>query len=185
MKRYRSLTSAFTLIEILVVVVILGITAGLIIPQLSNASDLTAAAAGRVVLADLTYAQNCAITTQRTHYVMFSKGADADTYTMLDQVSPSQSVLTHPVTQMLFKQTFGKGGASSLNRVRLGTLTLGSDPAASTIAFDALGSPYVYTTTTGLVQLTSTGTIDLVCKDYTLRLSVAPFTGEMSVAPTP
>ncbi|HEV7300383.1 MAG TPA: prepilin-type N-terminal cleavage/methylation domain-containing protein [Tepidisphaeraceae bacterium] len=179
----HSLRPAFTLIEILVVIVILGITAGLIIPQLSNANDVTAAAAGRVVLADLTYAQNAAITTQRTHYIAFAKGTDADTYVLVDRVSPSQRVLMHPVTQMPFKQTFGKGGNGSLNRVRLGTLTLGADTATSTIAFDALGSPYAYTTAAGLVPLTASGMVDLVCNEFTLRVSVAPFTGEMSVAP--
>jgi type II secretory pathway pseudopilin PulG len=175
-------SAAFTLAEILVVVMILGITAALIIPQLSNANDLNAAAAGRVVLADLTYAQNTAITTQRMHYVRFTAGAASDTYTVLSAVSPTEQLVAHPITQGPFRQTLGAGGSSGLTRARLGTLSIGGVAGANTIAFDSLGSPYVYTAANGLVALSDAATIDIACGEFSIRLTVAPFTGEFTAA---
>jgi prepilin-type N-terminal cleavage/methylation domain-containing protein len=179
MKHHRK-SAAFTLVEILVVIVIIGIAATLIIPQLSNANDLNAAAAGRVILADLTYAQNCAITTQRTHYVKFVVGTNSDTYSVLSQITPSEQVITHPVTQASFRQTLGSGGHAGLVRARLGTVSIGGVSGANTVAFDSLGSPYVYTAANGLVALSDAATIDIACGQDTLRLSVAPFTGEFT-----
>lgn len=175
-----ALAQAFTLVEILVVIVILGIAATLIIPQMSAASDLRAAAAARVLIADLTYAQNCAITTQKTHYVKFTTAAASDTYSVLDAVSPTEHVVRHPVTQMQFTQVLGQGGASGLAGARLGDLTFGAG-TATTIAFDSLGSPYSYSATDGLVALADAGTVDVTCNGFTLRIAVEPYTGELSV----
>lgn len=179
---YRnSAARAFTLIEILVVVVILGIAATLIIPQLSSAGDLNAAAATRVVLADLNYAQNCAITTQKTYFVTFTKGVNSDTYSVLDQITPTEHVVTHPVTQMPFTQILGSGGSSAMSAARLGDIKLEATNTAVTIAFDSLGSPYSYSAGTGLVAMPDTGTIDVSCRGFTLRISIEPYTGELSV----
>ncbi len=181
MKTQRERCRAFTLVEILVVVVILGIVSVLVIPQLSNASDLRAAAAARVVLADLTYAQNCAITTQKTHFVEFASGEITDTYRVLDQMSPTQNVLRHPVTQMPFVQALGPATTSGMNNARLGTISIGTSPEpTATIAFDSLGTPYFYTTTDGLTALADPAAIDVVSDSYTIRIHVQPYTGELS-----
>src|SRR5215475_9916349 len=55
------LRRGFTLVEILAVVVILGIASAIIIPQIGSRDDMKAAAAARVLIADLIYAQNLAI----------------------------------------------------------------------------------------------------------------------------
>ena len=121
MMMYRNWTArAFTLIEILVVVVILGIAATLVIPKLSSAGDLNAASAARVVLADLNYAQNCAITTQKPCFVSFSKSTNSDTYSLLDSVAPSEHIMTHPVTQMAFTHQFPAGAIEQVVEQRFG-----------------------------------------------------------------
>src|SRR3982751_6922276 len=68
----------FTLIEILTVVVILGIAAAAVIPELGTRDDLKIASTARNVMGDLMYAQNRAIATQKKHYVQFS----GSTYTL-------------------------------------------------------------------------------------------------------
>ncbi len=175
----RHVRSAFTLIEILVCIVILGIAATLIIPQMSNASDLQAAAAARVLIADLTYAQNAAITSQKTHYVKFTKGSDTDTYSVIDAVSPAENIVRHPVSQMTFTQKFGVGGVSALSGARIGDIELGT-AGATTIAFDSLGSPSSYTSGAP-VPLADPGTIDVTCNGFALRIAIEPYTGELSV----
>src|SRR4051812_38065552 len=63
--------SGFTLIEILVVVVILGIASAIVIPQIGSREDLNVATAARALMADLIYAQNLAIAKQKSYYVRF------------------------------------------------------------------------------------------------------------------
>src|SRR4051812_1277839 len=63
--------AAFTLVEILMVVIILGIASAVIVPNLGTRNDMNVAAAARVVMADLMYAQNRAIVTQSMTYVQF------------------------------------------------------------------------------------------------------------------
>src|SRR5260221_11201513 len=78
--RVRQIKRAFTLVEILVVVVILGITAAIVVPQIGTQSDLKAAAAAREIMADLIYAQNRSIATQTKHYVVFNTTAGSQSY---------------------------------------------------------------------------------------------------------
>ena len=45
--------------------------------------DLKAAAAARMLMADLIYAQNRAISTQTRHYVKFDTGSSPQTYSLV------------------------------------------------------------------------------------------------------
>ena len=89
------LRSAFTLIEILIVVVILGIAAAVIVPQLGTRDDLRAAAAARTLMADLIYAQNRAVALQKTHYVIFNTSSGK--YDVTDAVAPNH-LISQPLT---------------------------------------------------------------------------------------
>src|SRR2546421_10931160 len=66
--------SGFTLVEILVVVIILGIAGAIIVPSIGSRNDLKAAAAAREIIADLIYTQNLAVTSQGNRYVKFGVG---------------------------------------------------------------------------------------------------------------
>ena len=86
--------AAFTLIELMIVIVILGISAAVVVPLAVDARDLQATSAARIVTSDLQYAQNTAIAFQDPVIVQFQTGVE--TYRLLDS---SWSTLTNPVTK--------------------------------------------------------------------------------------
>jgi prepilin-type N-terminal cleavage/methylation domain-containing protein len=168
----------FTLVEILCVVVILGIASAVIIPQIGTRDDLSAAAAARVVMSDLMYAQNRAIAMQKKHYVQFS----GQQYFLYDQAPPTTPnatlTITQPVTKGSYMQTFGAAN-TSLSNASLGTPNFNG---LTTLAFDEMGSPYSYNTaTTALTALSNAGTISVTNGTITLRISIEPYTGEATV----
>src|SRR5258705_9768438 len=61
--------AGFTLVEIVMVVIILGIASAVIVPNLGTRNDMNVAAAARVIMADLVYLQNQTNVTQAMHYV--------------------------------------------------------------------------------------------------------------------
>src|SRR4051812_16322402 len=86
----------FTLVEILMVVLILGITSAIIAPQLGTRNDVKVRAAARVLVADLLYAQNLAIAQQKMIYVKFDDAAE--NYRLMDAPA-ANSEIKHPVTK--------------------------------------------------------------------------------------
>src|SRR5205809_396269 len=95
-----SIHKGFTLVEILVVV-ILGIAGAIIVPSIGTRDDLKAAAAARVIMADLIYTQNLSITSQGNRYIAF------DTAGQKYQVNDSAgAVIQHPVNHVPYVQKF-------------------------------------------------------------------------------
>lgn len=166
--------SAFTLVEILVVVIILGIISAMILPAIGSRDDLRTAAAARIVMSDLIYAQNLAISRQQPHYVRFTSTGYG-----IYNVATGGSPLNHPVNHTPYTCTFGTGGTAGLQNT---TLASSSFDGQAILAFDELGAPYAYDTTNGMVPLTSAGTIRLTSGTYELIISIEPFTGEVTVA---
>jgi prepilin-type N-terminal cleavage/methylation domain-containing protein len=163
--------TAFTLIEILMVVVILGIVSAMIVPQISTRDDLKVAAAARMVMADLIYAQNRSIAEQKMYCVKFDP--TAETYGVVTEAAQS-TYITHPLTKGQYLTAFGSHGLENI------TIESADFDGKTTIGFDELGSPYAVTAG-GPVALANNGTIQLKCGDYTLTISIEPFTGEMSL----
>ncbi len=170
----------FTLVEILVVVIIIGIAGAIIVPQISSRNDLKTSAAARMVMADLIYAQNLAITKQKNQYVMF----DLSTGTYQVVTAPDMSVVTNPVTHSPFVVRFGTGGGSGLENTQLVDATfLGQGSATSfTIGFDELGTPLMWPGSDPPVTMTS-GSITLQTGTYKLKLDIEPYTGLITVTP--
>ena len=57
-------SGAFTLVELMVVIIILAIVAAITVPSLSSGADFQALSAARMLMADLQYAQDFAVTHQ-------------------------------------------------------------------------------------------------------------------------
>ncbi|HZN68499.1 MAG TPA: type II secretion system protein [Tepidisphaeraceae bacterium] len=175
-----SAARGFTLIEILVVVVILGIAAAIVVPAIGSRSDLKATSAARMLMADLIYAQNRSIAQQKTHYVRFDKTTES--YEVLEEISPA-TVITHPVELGPFIVVLGPNGpSSSIKDVEIDEV--GFD-GKSILAFDELGTPYAYDAATKAKSPMTAGSVRLKCKDFTMSVVVEPFSGELRIGTDP
>lgn len=178
----RTSRAGFTLIEILAVVVILGIASAIVIPQIGSNGDLKATAGARIVMADLIYAQNRAIATQTWNYLKFDVANN--TYSVLDRVpmSGGDHIITHPVNQGPFTANFATG---ELADVSIQSAVFNGVDATfrpeHTIAFDELGTPWVYCYDTDQVNEMLDGTIVLASGGFTVTVTIERYTGEILV----
>ncbi len=162
---------AFTLIEILCVVVIVGLAAGIIIPQIATRDDLRCASAARQLMGDLLYAQSRSIAMGKMHYVQFNK--TTGTYQVLDNMSPAD-VITNPLSQQAYTITVGTG---ALSNVSINSASFDGNP---TVAFDAMGIPYTWDATNGPVALNS-GSVVFKAGKNQKTVTVSPYSGQIKV----
>jgi prepilin-type N-terminal cleavage/methylation domain-containing protein len=182
--------SAFTLVEILVVVTILGIAAAVIVPQMSSRDDLRVEGARRMVMADLIYAQNCSIAKQTWHYVVFDTTSNPRKYrivTNLSTTNPNGTAVPHPITlDPEYKVVFGDGAPSGtiathgLESIALGDVAF--EGAHTILCFDELGVPYYYDPSSNTATAISTSggsSINVRCGTVTRAVTIEPYTGEV------
>jgi prepilin-type N-terminal cleavage/methylation domain-containing protein len=174
----------FTLIEILCVVLIIGIAAAIVVPQIGSRDDLTAAATARIVMADLIYAQNRAITYQQTHYVAFVTGTTQQYSLCAD---PGTAVLTHPISLNPHVMTFGNNGTTGFTQATLvsASFTRGDGSTYPTLAFDDLGTPLAYNAADGTKQAIVSGSVVVGVNQHKLQINIEPYTGQISVVSVP
>jgi len=173
--------SAFTLVEILVVVIILGIAGAIIVPSIGSRDDLKAAAAARVIMADLIFTQNLAITNQGNRFVAFDTVGQK--YSVTDS---AQVVIQHPVNHVNYVQKFGGKSQADLPDLKLvSTNFVGiSGVVQKTIGFDELGTPLTCNAA-GVTETLTTGTMTIQAGKYTLKVDIEPYTGQISVNRVP
>lgn len=172
-RKFKS-ARGFTLVEILVVVLILGIASAIIVPQISSRDDLVAAAAARMVMADVIYAQNCSIARQKRHFVEFGD----QQYSVRTRDSQSQPLytITHPVTQTAYTTVF-RASRTPLEKVSLGTVSF---DGATVLGFDEMGSPFAFDGI-NMTPLIQPGKIVVSSGGTSLTILIEPFTGEATV----
>jgi prepilin-type N-terminal cleavage/methylation domain-containing protein len=165
----------FTLLEILVTVVIMGIAGALVIPAMGETGILRVQGAVRSVVADLTFAQADAVAFQERRALMFD--VQNNVYRMVqvpgDMLDPDNNTLYDPTkpdgryVMSLADPRFG--GA------HLVSASFDNEPF---VIYDALGGPVA--DASGAVP-GSGGQVRISGSRQTFTISVEPFTGRVTV----
>lgn len=188
----RNRGRGFTLIEIMVVVILLAIVGRVVVVGLRN-DGTRVVAGGRIVLSELLFAQNEAITRQHNVYVVFQSDGSGYDLRLDDQATPPtpspSTYLQRPgdrrYAQTRFSTSQGQGN-DVLRQTQIGTIALPTGASSPLVLkFDVRGQPSVKTSS-GYADLTGPLTIpvtnlkagtDLVATN----LKIQPFTGDISV----
>jgi len=161
----------FTLAEVIVVVVILGIAATVIIPMISDTSGMRVTSAARHISSTLLFAQTSAISTQQPLQVVFDD--DAETYEVQDE---DGTVVPDPVIPGKSLRT------DYLNDPRLQNITLETADfdGGGKIWFDRLGMPYSGPDKDNLTALND-GSISVQSGNNVMTITVEPITGRILI----
>lgn len=163
----------FTLIEILVVVMILGIAAAMLIPSMGHTADFSTESVVRQVVADLTFAQSDAMSRQASRRVYFDE--DGLGYRLLQSpFDPVDDIIYDPI------------GANGSNEyvVRFGPESRFPSITIEEPLFD--GNPYItYDELGGPIDSDNApsagGSVTLKSKTESFKIEVAAFTGRVIV----
>lgn len=125
----RARTGAFTLAELIVVIVILAIAAAIVVPQLGDTKKFQAMSAARVLSGDLEYARDMAITSQSPVTATFVLPGS---YTLSNASGP----LIHPMTKQAYTVSFP--ALDGFDQVSIVSASFGG---AAAVTFDVTGAP--------------------------------------------
>ncbi len=158
--------NAFTLVELIVVMVIMAIAAMLAVPMISSAADVQVRSAANMIAADLDYAKSMAISRQQYYSVVFNTAEEK--YEVHDA---SGTVIDHPM-RAGFPFIVDLQADGRLSRVDIVSADFDSQ---TTVTFDYLGSPY-----SGANPLNS-GVITLSAGSFSMTVKVLPMTGYVTI----
>lgn len=166
--RDRGISAAFTLIEVIVVVLILAIVAAIVVPQMTSASDSQVTGAARVLASDLETTRSLAVTTQQPHSLVFN--ADRTSYKVVQNYAggayASVPAIAHPIRSgQVYEVNLAR--QNGMDRVTVTAATFGG---ASYVTFNSHGEP------------SNAGTITLRAGTFEMIVSVEGLTGNVGVA---
>jgi Tfp pilus assembly protein FimT len=161
---------AFTLVEMLILVMILSIIAVSALPMIGSASTMQIKAAANKIAADLEYAKSMAISRQKKYSIFFD--IDNESYQILDS---DGVIIKDPMqTSKDFVVEFKKD--SRISQVNILSVSFDS---AVVITFDYLGSPYSGMSSNSLIDGSSG--ITLKAGDTQMEILVEPITGYINI----
>jgi prepilin-type N-terminal cleavage/methylation domain-containing protein len=159
--------TAFTLIELMIVIVIIGIAAAIAVPMISSAASFQIRSAANMVAADLEYAKSLAIGTGQNYSVVFD-AANNRYWIVAGTGGTVDTAIEHPVKKgFKYVIDFDSDADRRLDDV---TVTNPDFGGSSTVTFDSLGSP------------SNGGTVVLQAGGLTRTITVTPVTGFISVS---
>ena len=166
--------AAYTLVEILIVVLVLIIAAAIVIPSIGTAADSQAVSAAQVMQSTLEAARSLALTTQAPHSVVFSP--DLKSFKVVANYTgvpyASAVAVAHPVqVGKLFEIT--PATMNGMSSVRITSAAFGENlPYVSYVTFFSLGDP------------SASGSVTIQAGRTTMVVSVENLTGIITVTRT-
>jgi prepilin-type N-terminal cleavage/methylation domain-containing protein len=157
---------AFTLVEMIMVLVILAIVAAIAMPIYTSAASTQVRTAANMVASDLEYAKSMAMSTGMNYAVFFDDSNES--YRIRD----ANGDVNHPV-HIGAKYVVSFAEDSRLSKVDIVSATFGS---TSTVKFDYMGAPY-----DGSNNPLNSGSVLLRAEGDTLTVRVEPVTGYISI----
>ena len=170
----RSLARAFTLVEILVTVAILGLAGMLLVPYMTTLPSFETEAAVRLMVADISFAQSDALARQAPRRVLFDD--DGNGYRILgNDFTVDEDEIIDPLS---YSGT-GRYVVDFETDDRFDNITIESaefDDVNAFITFDELGGPVDHAG-----GPSAGGRIEVEGQNMSFEILIAPFTGRVSV----
>lgn len=168
-------TGAFTLLELLAVVAVLGIAGALLVPAMGQTGVLRVQAAVRTVISDITFAQSDAVAFQENRALVFN--VERSSYSLVsipgDTIDTDNNTMYDPTRQggryIVDFTDDAYGGAR---------ITSANFDGESSLIFDSLGGPIA---TPDGDEPGSGGTIVIAGSGSVFTIVVEAFTGRVSV----
>ncbi|MCK4658115.1 MAG: prepilin-type N-terminal cleavage/methylation domain-containing protein [Phycisphaerae bacterium] len=159
-------STAFTLVELLIVIVLVAIAASLVVPMLAGTDDSRLRAASRLLIADLAFAQIESIThADDPRLVSFDQANNS--YTIAASSAPTTPI-NNPALNQPYVTQFGSGRASEMTGVTIQSHSLGGDDQ---VVFGILGQ----------LDQADAATVTLQAGNIILTVQIDPTTGEASI----
>jgi Tfp pilus assembly protein FimT len=166
----RKHAPAYTLVELMVVVLVLIIIAGVVVPTLVSGQDSQATAAARIVASDLETARSLAVTTLVPHSLVFN--ADLTAYKIVADYAGEEYGAAVPIDHPV--KAGSEYAVTLASQTGMGSVQVaGADFGGATyVTFDAQGEP------------SAAGSITLAAGPFQVQVSVESLTGNITVAAT-
>lgn len=178
MKNIRK-QSGFTLIEIMIVIVILGIAALIMVPLMSNNTFFQLQAAVRDLDSAIQYTQNLAITGQQRYKIVFD--LDANTFVVSDESDemvddPARIAPSGTTEPEKYKLRRAYDQEDQYERVTLSAVSFDGE---SILWFDRLGTPY----SGEMAAMTplASGEVTLTAGNHSMTVFVSPVSGKTRI----
>ena len=163
----------FTLIELITVVVIVAILAGVAVPILGSVGAARSGMAGKQILRDMTFARQRAVATGAVSWIVFNTGAGTWSVLAENPASPGRAgatVLNDLATGRPYTTTVGTGEYAGVS------ITSCNFGAGQEVGFDWLGRPRINDST----SLAAQGSVVLSGGN---RVTVEAITGHVTFVP--
>ncbi len=161
--------SAFTLVELLIVVVVAAIAAAMLVPRLGSTTATQLIAAGRMLTADIEFAQNESIAHgDDPRLIKIDQAGNRYWIAAASDVNTPIPNPAYPDDSEGMRVTFGGGRAQALSAVTIQGYSLDGDDE---LRFDMYGTP----------DQTTSATLTLAADGATITITIAPISGEVTV----
>ncbi len=161
---------AFTLVELVIVMMIMAILAAIAVPLYTSAASVQLKTAANMIACDLEYAKSMAMSTGRSYSVVFNDSNES--YRIKDA---NDNDVNHPV-HIGAKYVVSFANDSRLNKVDIVSANFNSKNG---VRFDYLGAPYAHDDSSD--SPLNNGSVQLRAEGNRLTVRVEPVTGYVSI----